>query len=215
MKIKKWQTEEILGLVFVWYHADAEPPTWLLTDVPEITDREWTNVGIRNENVISCHIQELAENAADIAHFNHLHGPSFLVTGEDFNVKATSSWWGRLLDHDWETSWTPEKHLGVVRVNCKTKMSSTMDWLSRFVQYKFDVLQIGPALVVTTMRTSFGDIGYVLSLTPEKPFQVRAVHRYFPGDRIPRFLFWIIIWGSKYMVSFGVIRRSCAVSFCM
>ncbi|CAN7993096.1 unnamed protein product [Ixodes hexagonus] len=200
-KMKTWRSEEILGLVFVWYHAEREQPSWLLTDVPEITNRKWGRVGKRNQNIIHCHIQELAENAADIGHFDHLHGPSCLVTGEKFNVDSESSWWGRLMYHRWETAWSPRGHLGSVHVVCKT--FSSLDWLKKLQRYEFELVQVGPALVVTIMKTQFGNVGYVLSITPEKPFQLRAVHRYYPDPGMPRLFFLFLVWASKYMVSLG------------
>lgn len=200
VKIKKWTTDEVLGLLFVWYHAESEPPSWHVGDVPEVASIDSSgSLRWRGENHISCHIQELAENAADVAHFDFLHGPSLLTMGEKFFEQAETTMRGSLLHHSWQTNWEPRDHTAQVNVVCRT--SSPLSWISRYNEYSFCVTQIGPALVVTTMRTAFGNIGYVLSLTPMKPFHVRAVHRYFPDRRMPRIVFWIIVWASKGMVS--------------
>ncbi|XP_065292394.2 cholesterol 7-desaturase nvd-like [Dermacentor albipictus] len=198
VKIKKWTTEEVLGLLFVWYHAESEPPSWRVSDVPEVASIDSSaSARWRAENHISCHIQELAENAADVAHFDFLHGPSFLATGENFFEQDETTMRGSLLRHFWQTNWEPRDHTAQINVVCRT--SSPLRWLSRYNEYRFCVTQIGPALVVTTMRTAFGNVGYVLSLTPMKPFHVRAVHRYFPDRSMPRIFFWIFIWASKGM----------------
>ncbi|EEC12715.1 conserved hypothetical protein [Ixodes scapularis] len=202
-KMKTWQSEEIGGLVFAWYHAEGEPPSWLLTDIPEIACPKWDNIGKRNENVIYCHIQELVENSADVGHFDQLHGPSCLVKGENFSVDAETTWWGRLMYHRWETAWTSRGHLGTVHVVCKTFCS--LEWLRNLQRYEFDLLQIGPALVLTTMRTRFGNVSYILSVTPEKPFQLRVVHRYFPDRRMPRLFFLFFVWASKHMFERDVV----------
>ncbi|KAK8761469.1 hypothetical protein V5799_027264 [Amblyomma americanum] len=198
VKIKTWHTDEILGQVFVWYHAESEPPSWRIGDVPEVANIDSSSTRrCRIENHISCHIQELAENAADVAHFDFLHGPSLLATGERFFEQAETALRGGMMRHFWHTNWAPRDHTAQVEVVCKT--SSPLRWLSRINKYSFTIIQVGPALVVTTMRTAFGNIGYVLSLTPMKPFHVRAVHRYFPESRVPRLVFWIIMWASRGM----------------
>ncbi|KAH9360768.1 hypothetical protein HPB48_018223 [Haemaphysalis longicornis] len=196
VKIRKWTTDEVLGLVFVWYHAEHEPPSWRIGDVPEAAALDCSSSRFwRSEDQISCHIQELAENAADMAHFDYLHGPSFLATGKNFFVLAESSVRGFLMRHFWQTAWTPRDHTAQVHVTCQT--SSPLKCLSRFNKYSFYVTQVGPALVVTTMQTAFGSIAYVLSVTPMKPFHVRAVHRYFPSREMPRLIFWIVILGFE------------------
>ncbi|KAH6945539.1 hypothetical protein HPB50_008915 [Hyalomma asiaticum] len=198
VKIKKWTTDEILGLLFVWYHAESQPPSWHIGDVPEVASIDLSgSVRWHCENHISCHIQELAENAADVAHFDFLHGPSCLATGERFLEQAETTMRGSLMRHNWQTNWEPRDHTAQVKVVCRT--SSPLRWITRANEYRFTVTQIGPALVVTTMSTAFGNIGYVLSLTPMKPFHVRAVHRYFAERKMPRIAFWLMMWAAKGM----------------
>lgn len=54
------------------YHCDGKEPDWEIPNVDEIISGEWKYKG-RTEHEINCHIQEVPENGADIAHLNYLH----------------------------------------------------------------------------------------------------------------------------------------------
>lgn len=54
------------------YHCDGRDPEWDIPDIDEISNGEWKYKG-RTEHEINCHIQEIPENGADIAHLNYLH----------------------------------------------------------------------------------------------------------------------------------------------
>ncbi|XP_067119012.1 cholesterol 7-desaturase nvd-like [Centruroides vittatus] len=75
-KIKTWESIEQNGFIYVWYHAENEPPLWKPPVVPEIENRLMQYIG-RSEHVANCHIQEIAENVADFAHLDcvHKYGP--------------------------------------------------------------------------------------------------------------------------------------------
>jgi hypothetical protein len=40
----------------VWYHAEAEEPSWHLTSIPQIQNGQWWYGG-RNEFIVNSHIQ--------------------------------------------------------------------------------------------------------------------------------------------------------------
>lgn len=58
---------------------------------------EWCYYG-RNEFLISCHIQEIPENGADVAHLNAVHGPNML-TGND--IRYSRQPWASFGIHSW------------------------------------------------------------------------------------------------------------------
>lgn len=58
---------------------------------------EWCYYG-RNEFLISCHIQEIPENGADVAHLNAVHGPNML-TGSD--IRYSRQPWASFGIHSW------------------------------------------------------------------------------------------------------------------
>lgn len=55
---------EIYDLIFVWYHAENELP-WKLPEIPELLSGDWSFHG-KNEFNVSCHIQDIPENGADV-----------------------------------------------------------------------------------------------------------------------------------------------------
>jgi phenylpropionate dioxygenase-like ring-hydroxylating dioxygenase large terminal subunit len=67
--LKHWPLREQNGLVFVFFHANGEAPTW---DVPRLPDAEWTT----DRTILwtlRTHPQEINENIVDSAHLVPLH----------------------------------------------------------------------------------------------------------------------------------------------
>lgn len=81
-KIKKWISQEINDNIFVWYHSESDQEPWHLPEVKEIKSKEFVFHG-RNEFYVNCHIQEIPENGADLAHFKAVHNASVLAGGAD------------------------------------------------------------------------------------------------------------------------------------
>lgn len=100
-KLKKWPASELNGGIFVWYHADADARPWDLHAfaVPQVDSGEWMYNG-SSEFVIDGHIQQLPENAADVAHLNAIHRPNML-TGSDIR-HTRRPWWSRFATHTWD-----------------------------------------------------------------------------------------------------------------
>ncbi|XP_070157365.1 cholesterol 7-desaturase nvd [Polyergus mexicanus] len=97
-RAKAWKCREVNHIIFVWYHAESAEPDWQPQPQTHISNGTWRYQG-RNEFFINCHIQEIAENGADIAHLSAVHGPAMFFSS---NV----SWLAR---HSWTTdvSWRP------------------------------------------------------------------------------------------------------------
>jgi phenylpropionate dioxygenase-like ring-hydroxylating dioxygenase large terminal subunit len=84
-----WATRELNGVLFVYYHADGQLPTW---EPPTLNEDEWT----RNRTVLwsnlRTHPQEVFENSVDSAHLKPVHDASAHVhrtasdDGETFSV---------------------------------------------------------------------------------------------------------------------------------
>jgi phenylpropionate dioxygenase-like ring-hydroxylating dioxygenase large terminal subunit len=71
--LRTWPITERNGLIWVWYHPQGDAPHWEVADVTEATDPEWTACG-RFEWHINVHLQDMAENGSDTAHFQYTHG---------------------------------------------------------------------------------------------------------------------------------------------
>lgn len=72
-EIHAYPTTERLGMILIYYSSDYSLPTW---EVPQFADDlvgNWTDPTY-SDIVITTHIQELAENGFDVAHFQPIHG---------------------------------------------------------------------------------------------------------------------------------------------
>jgi phenylpropionate dioxygenase-like ring-hydroxylating dioxygenase large terminal subunit len=72
VRVFKWETEVVEGLVFVYHHKDKQPATWKISDFfrPEGT---WSRPYLSYDGVHPIHPQDAAENSVDTLHFRTLH----------------------------------------------------------------------------------------------------------------------------------------------
>ncbi|XP_078739190.1 LOW QUALITY PROTEIN: cholesterol 7-desaturase nvd-like [Lampetra fluviatilis] len=103
-RVRSWESCERNGTVYAWYHCDGGEPTWQVPEVEEISSGEWQYRG-RTEHTINAHIQEIPENAADVAHINHLHSP-IILSGSDLRFSNPPRW--GFTKHLWDVQWSPE-----------------------------------------------------------------------------------------------------------
>ena len=70
-----WPVREINQTILVWYHPDKIAPTYEPMEIPEAQPDhpEWSALDIYRWD-IEVHMQEMAENAVDPAHFHFVHG---------------------------------------------------------------------------------------------------------------------------------------------
>ena len=71
--IATWPVFEVSGLILVWFSDSGNVPTWQPPERPEWGVPGW--LGYETAGwTIRMHVQELAENVPDMAHFNYVHG---------------------------------------------------------------------------------------------------------------------------------------------
>lgn len=70
--LQSYPTTETNQVVWAWYHPDGEPPLWDVVEHEEANSDGWAPLK-RFEWHIATHPQEMAENAADPAHFLFVH----------------------------------------------------------------------------------------------------------------------------------------------
>uniref|UniRef100_A0A0K0G4B4 cholesterol 7-desaturase n=1 Tax=Strongyloides venezuelensis TaxID=75913 RepID=A0A0K0G4B4_STRVS len=191
-KISTWHVVERNNCIFVWYHAEGDAPTWEIPEIDEVKYGEWTYKG-RTEHEIMCHIQEVPENGADIAHLNylHLHG---VQEGNDVN-KIPMNISKPYIKHFWNGSWEPrsgdEKHISVMHLDQVMKAGNFNIPLT---ETKLDAVQIGPGIV--HMMFDFGILGkgaVFQYLTPEEPMFQRS--RFVMYANVPK------LWAKFMMIS--------------
>ena len=79
-----WPVREINQTILVWYHPDKIAPTFEPEVIPEAaTDNDdWSNDFTIHTWEINVHMQEMAENAVDPAHFQFVHGTNDVPDAE-------------------------------------------------------------------------------------------------------------------------------------
>ena len=70
--LKSWPVREVNQVIVAWYHPEDAPPAWEAMEFEEANSDEWGELQ-RFQWVIQTHMQEMAENAADPAHFRYVH----------------------------------------------------------------------------------------------------------------------------------------------
>ena len=70
--LRAWPTRDANGAIYVWHHPAGVAPMWEIEDYEETNSEEWGEQ-TRFEWIVKTHPQEMAENAADPAHFRYVH----------------------------------------------------------------------------------------------------------------------------------------------
>ena len=70
--LKSWPVCERNQVIYAWYHPEDLEPLWEVPEFEEANSEEWGEQQ-RFEWFIRTHPQEMAENAADPAHFRYVH----------------------------------------------------------------------------------------------------------------------------------------------
>ncbi|XP_018052830.1 PREDICTED: cholesterol 7-desaturase-like [Atta colombica] len=89
-RVKVWKSCEVNHIIFVWYHSESVEPEWQPQPHTCISNGSWRYQG-RNEYLINCHIQDIAENGADPAHLTSVHGPVMFLP-DNFSWLARHLW---------------------------------------------------------------------------------------------------------------------------
>ncbi|CAG0901216.1 unnamed protein product [Darwinula stevensoni] len=173
-KVKTHLVDEAIGYIWIWFHSEGVEPTYRIPRLPEIHEQNWKYMG-RTEHYVNVHIQDIAENGADMAHFTVVHGP-VIAMGSDLR-KAGSSFW-KAIHHTWNATWAPlphpEGHVG--HLDVVQKLSFFDKFFTMTVKGNLDM--VGPSLVIMRLSgAAIGDVLIVHSVTPVGPLMQRLIHR--------------------------------------
>ncbi|XP_035229571.1 cholesterol 7-desaturase-like [Stegodyphus dumicola] len=219
-KTKVWPTRERNGYIFVWYHAEDCSPDWEMPSIPDVEEGRWIFRG-RTEHEAKCHIQEIPENGADVAHLHHLHSPSVFLGSKNTTESAFSLWslvanvW-----HEWEPIWEPDderRHVARMQLKQRTCIGR---FNVPFSSLKMNIEQIGPATVHMHMETFFGKAVLLQHITPLAPFRQKIVHLLYTEPSFKQFpadLFILAeavmlerdieIWNNKKFLKYPIILK--------
>jgi len=78
---RQWPVVEANRIVWFWFHPEGKPPMWEVEHFPEASDPDWTDYEIQEWRVFGS-LQNMAENAVDVAHFRYVHGTATFPTSE-------------------------------------------------------------------------------------------------------------------------------------
>ncbi|XP_066294298.1 cholesterol 7-desaturase nvd-like [Branchiostoma lanceolatum] len=196
-RVKSWPCLERNGCIYIWYHCDGVEPTWTPPIIDEIASGDWTCRGT-TEHIINAHIEEVPENAADIAHLNYLHGP-LVTAGVDLTSIYSSSW--DFAKHVWRAEWQPDP---APDAHVSTMHTQHMVYLFgqkiSIADIKATARQVGPGIVYLFLESGFGNFMLVQSITPVEPLLQRLTHSVYAGRWVPTCLAKFILWGEAVQV---------------
>ena len=72
VRLFKWETEVVEGLVFVYHHKDRQPANWKISEFFR-PQGAWSRPYMSYDGVHPIHPQDAVENAVDTLHFRTLH----------------------------------------------------------------------------------------------------------------------------------------------
>jgi len=187
--VKAWVSKEINQLILVWYHAEEEEPTWYPREYEELQKGIWRWAGL-TENFINCHIQEIPENGADIAHLNWLHTPSILRGTDLRYIRGPLN----IIEHGWKGEWKAlegeQAHVAELKLTHELEICG---WHLSFLDFHLMAHQEGPGLVTLTWNFILGKGAFVQTLIPEAPLMVKLGHTVWMERSLPNIVGRILL----------------------
>jgi cholesterol 7-dehydrogenase len=133
------------------------------------------NLGQVSHDII-CHIVEIAENGADVAHLEYLHG-AFVIPG----LSAIRHYW----QCDYKPKPAPEQHIAKIDIYQSVTFGG---YRLPYTTVHSDIQQIGPGLVQLVFPTPFGKIVVQESIQPQHSNLQRANNSVYAEPGVPRVL---------------------------
>jgi len=188
-KIKAWESKEMNGQVYIWYHIDNEEPSWI---PPNYNINSMIYHGYTSQE-ISCHIQEIPENGADIIHLNVVHTKGVILP--------------KLFTHKWKGTWEPciNEHSHKTNIIVDEELYLFGKFYIPGSHLITEINQYGPSLVNMHFKLPFGMEATVFqTVLPLSPFLQRVQHIAFAKKWVPRFLIKILLYGLYTQVDLDI-----------
>nr|AVD30015.1 Neverland [Lepeophtheirus salmonis salmonis] len=196
-KLKTVESSELNGHIYIWYHAnETERPLWRPVTLETFSTMSYQG---RSEYEISCHIQDIPENGADVNHLDAIHRTGIIAGGNPGSFKILLS--SLLAYHKWEVNWTSDDktnpHIAKVSLNHK------MIIFGRFQTMDLNVkaYQIGPSIVHLHFQSPFFGEGVMIqSIIPVQPFLQKVIHTFYTNRFWPPPLAKFVLWGESILL---------------
>lgn len=224
VKIRKFQTLERSGSIFVWFHAtellkfnetgenteNSEFPYEPFNLDEYKTKLEYRGVSL---NKVNSHVQDIAENGGDLLHFLYIHNQliPYLVKGfwdakwirgSDPDLKNKmkvsnekfNTWRMGLID-----KYINEKnkdHIGVI------SLENSIEFIGLPKEFKFFCLtgfQVGPGIVYLFIKSDFFDVYLMQYIESEEKFKQNVYHEIHVSKYLP-------YWFSALLLRMEVLQ---------
>uniref|UniRef100_A0A8C6YH76 cholesterol 7-desaturase n=1 Tax=Naja naja TaxID=35670 RepID=A0A8C6YH76_NAJNA len=191
---KVWPSCEVNNMIMVWYHCDGTSPEWQVAEQEEVSSPNWA-FRAATDHFVSVHIEEILENAADVAHLSFLHSPS-VMSGNDLRFTDNHRW--AFFRHTWEAEWQaepePNGHCSVMHL---THHLLLFGKLIPFLDLHVTARQIGPGLVTMDLRQALLGKGLIIqTVIPLEPLLQHVVHQIYYPRNMPSFLAKLVLWAE-------------------
>ncbi|XP_053963079.1 cholesterol 7-desaturase nvd [Anastrepha ludens] len=200
IKVRKWICREINDNIFVWYHTEKENTQWELPVISSIEKKELIFHG-RNEFYVNCHIQEIPENGADLAHFSAVHRACLFAGVENPEKSALAKFGQHHWQAVWKTSFVPKTHIASLHLTHAIQLLPKYNLLQIDVEAK----QIGPSVVhLHLMSSTFGRIEILQTVTPVEPLVQKVIHRFYAHKAVGPFM-KLLIFAESVMFERDIV----------
>ncbi|GFR19047.1 cholesterol 7-desaturase, partial [Trichonephila clavata] len=143
-RAKKWSSCEVNAFIFVWHHAEGEEPTWDMPPINPVCTGQWKFRG-RTAHEVHCHIQEIPENGADVAHLHQVHSKSVFLGSKWMDGESIFN----IVSHEWKPVWEPDDHRPHVGRIQLSQLMKIFGFKVPFSRLTMDIEQVSVAILFT------------------------------------------------------------------
>jgi hypothetical protein len=193
-------SQEHSGLIYVWFTKDVSQlnePEYFPFDVTNFTDRLEARGRIINK--VNCHISDIAENGADLAHFLYVHNEfvpklvipswkSVWVKGDDYKLREKmylndeihDKFRNSLLDKYIDEK--NKKYIGVFSIEIRLNILKVIKGLHFFTITGF---QLGSGIVYIFFKSAYQEILIIQYIQTKGDYEQFLFHDMFADCFIP------------------------------
>lgn len=187
--LRLWHTREVNSTILVWYTPDTEnnEPEW----EPSVIDALGGFHG-KTEHFVTCRLQDIPENGADVYHLGFLHSPYLLR-------------WVPFLSHGFSAEWSASKEPEQKHIS-QIKLQTWLNWRGNCMEWSIvnvSIRQIGPGLVYLHYQPKmmpWAHATVLQSATPVTPSLNKLQHVVYGSTWMPRWVTQIMLLTTVWQV---------------
>lgn len=172
------------GMVMIWYHPKDEPPHYDAISVDELLGDRFEFRGAYSYPNLNMHLQEFAENAADVQHFQPLHG-QVIIPWTQIRVPYVH------IHHTASLEFGSESHLAYFYDTAMVQMFG-----KRYKSTKMDasITFYGPGgITLFRFDAGFGRLYFFHTHTPTDYTELDVQFRVYVEKKVSRWLDWYVV----------------------